>query len=60
MTLEPYRKLDNCIIAGVVDENDKIKCFTVADMNLERVTNKSFTTPHLAFEWAENNYKGLI
>ena len=59
-TLKQYRKTNNFIIAGVVDEDGKLVTFTVADTNLERSTAEKFDTAYEAYAWAIENHKSLV
>jgi hypothetical protein len=58
--LNEYTKRDNCIIAAIVDEDEKLVAFTVTDNQLERVTTNNFNTAADAIKWADENYKGLV
>lgn len=58
-TLIPQRKTDEFTVTYIVDEQNKCLGFTVADRNLERVTDKMFKTTSKAFLWAQCNFQGL-
>jgi len=59
-TLKQYQKRENHIIAGVVDDEGKLLGFTIADNNLERVTDKLFETANFASKWSDDNFKTLL
>lgn len=58
--LEQYTKIDDYIIAYVIDEDSKVLGFTVADRNCERAVEKNFATAGEAIRWADKNYRDLV
>ena len=53
------RECENFIIATVVIDN-YIVGWTVTDRQLQRVTDKTFETSAMAFDFADKNYKDLL
>lgn len=50
---------DKGFIVACVIVDDAIVGWTITDRQLQRVTRETFKTAHIAFEWAERNYKEL-
>ena len=57
--LKQYKTEDNFMVVGAV-EDGKLLNFTVADLNKERATDKSFDTAYNALVWGKENYKSLL
>ncbi len=58
--LKQFRRTKNFIVVGVLNEENRLLHFTIADLNLERSTSERFLTANDAYEWAVLNYKALV